>query len=100
MLKKIISSGGRILGIIESIIEYDISIVSDTALRARTEMITEGPDSNLIIIFKDRVSSSELSDVPEDFKNITVKDDDVKESQSKKRKRNKCYCTEDIIHGF
>jgi len=103
MLEKMVSGGGRILGIIEPIIEYDISIISGTVLRARTEMTTEGPDSNLIIILKDRALNSELSDVPEDFESMAVNnnnDDDVKKSQLKKRKRNKYYYTEDIIHGF
>ncbi len=80
MLEKMVSGGGRILGIIEPIIEYDISIVSGIALRARTEMITEGLDSNFVIIFEDRVLSSELSDVLEDFESMVVDDDDdVKE---------------------
>ncbi len=47
-----ISDGGRILDIIKSIIEYDIPTASDTALRAKTEMTTEGPDSNLTTILK------------------------------------------------
>ena len=72
MLKKIISSGGRILGIIELIIEYDISTVFGIILRARTEMITKGSDSNLIIILKDRVLSSELSNVLKDFESMAV----------------------------
>ncbi len=101
ILEKIVSSGGHILDIIELIIEYDILIVSSIVLRARIEMITEGPDSNFIIIFEDRVLSSELSDVPKDFKNMAVdNNDDVEEPQSKKRKRNKYYCTEDVTHGF
>ena len=102
MLEKMISGGGRILNIIELIIEYDISIVSSINLRTRTEMITEGPNNNFIIILEDRVSNSELSNVPENFKNITVNDDDdnVKKLQSKKRKRNKCYYTKNITYGF
>ena len=103
-LEKMVSNERRILDTIELIIEYDMSIVSGTVLRARTEMTTEGLDSNFVIIFKDRTSSSELSDVLEDFKSMAVDDDDddddVKESQSKKRKRNKYYCTEDVTHGF
>ena len=52
-------------------------------------MITKKSDSNLIIIFEDWVSSSELSDVSEDFENMVVNnnnndddddDDDDKES--------------------
>jgi len=101
ILEKMVSNGERILNTIKPIIEYDISIVSDTALRARTEMITEEPDSNFIIILENRALSSELSDVPEDFKSMIVDDDDdVEESQLKKRKRNKYYCTKDITHGF
>ncbi len=101
MLEKMISSGGRILDIIKLIIEYNISIVSGTVLRARTEMITEGLDSNLIIILKNRVSSSELSDVLKNFKSMAVNnDDDIKELQLKKRKRNKCYYTKNVTHGF
>jgi len=100
ILEKMVSGGGRILGIIELIIEYDIPTVSSIILRARTEMITEGPDSNLVIILKDRVLSSELSDVLEDFESIAADDDDVEEPQLKKRKRNKCYCMEDVIYGF
>jgi len=42
-------------------------------------MITDKPDSNLITIFEDRVLSSELSDVPENFKSIVVNNDDIKE---------------------
>ncbi len=96
-----ISGGGRILDIIKLIIEYDIPIISSTVLRARTEMITERPDNNLIIILKNRVSNSELSDVSKDFKSITVNNNnDIKKSQLKKRKRNKYYYTEDITHGF
>jgi len=44
-------------------------------LRARTEIITEGLDNNLIIILEDRVLSSELSDVLEDFESMTVDND-------------------------
>ncbi len=96
-----ISGGGRILNIIELIIEYDIPIISSTALRTRTEMTTEGPDSNLITIFKDRTLSSELSDVLEDFESMIVdNDNDIKKSQLKKRKRNKYHYTENITHGF
>ena len=100
MLEKMIFGGGCILGIIELIIEYDIPIVSGIVLRVRTEIITEGLDNNLAIILEDRVSSSELSDVLEDFKSITVDNNDIKESQLKKRKRNKCYYTKDVTHGF
>jgi len=70
-----VSGGERILDIIKLIIEYDISIVFGTALRARTEIITEGFDNNLIIILEDRVLSSELSDVLEDFESMTVDND-------------------------
>jgi len=45
-----ISGGEYILDIIKLITEYDISIVFNTILRARTEMITEGLNNNLIII--------------------------------------------------
>ena len=100
ILEKIVSGEERILDIIKSIIEYDIPTASDTALRAKTEMTTEGPDSNRAIIFKDRISSSKLSNAPEDFKNITVNNNDVKEPQSKKRKRNKYHYTKNITHGF
>ncbi len=103
ILEKMISGGERILDTNKLIIEYDIPTVSGTILRARTEMITEGPDNNLIIIFEDRVLNSELSDVSEDFESMAVDDDDddnVKELQSKKRKRNKCYYTENVTHGF
>jgi len=100
ILEKMISGGKRILNIIELIIEYDISIISDTALRVRTEITTEGSDSNLTTILKDRVLSSELPDIPKDFKSIIVNDNDVEEPQLKKRKRNKYYYTEDVIHGF
>ncbi len=67
-----VSGEGRILDIIKLIIEYDISIISDTTLRARTDIITEGPDSNLTTILKDRISNSELSNVLKDFKSMTV----------------------------
>jgi len=100
ILEKIISGGERILNTIKPTTEYDIPIVSNTALRARTEITTEGPDNNLITIFKDRVSSSELSNVPEDFRNIIVNNNDIKEPQSKKRKRNKYHYTENITHDF
>ena len=101
MLEKMVSGGGRILDTIKLIIEYDISIISGTILRARIEMIREKLNNNLIIILEDRVLSSKLSDVLEDFKSMTVdNDDDVEESQLKKRKRNKCYCTEDVTYGF
>ena len=50
---------------------------------------------NTATVLEDRASSSELSDVPEDFKSMAVDDDDVEEPQSKKRKRNKCHCAED-----
>jgi len=100
ILEKIVSGGGRILDIIKLIIEYDISIVFDIILRARIEIITEGLDNNLTIIFKDRVLSSELSNVSENFKNMIINNNDIKEPQLKKRKRNKYYYTEDIIHGF
>ncbi len=64
-------------------------------------MTTEGSNNNFVIIFKNRVSSSELSNVSENFKNITINNnDDVEEPQSKKRKRNKCYCTKNITYGF
>jgi len=101
ILEKIISGGGRILDIIKLITEYDIPTASGTALRARIEMITEGLDSNLIIILEDRTSSSELSNVLEDFESMAVdNNNDVEEPQSKKRKRNKCYYTENITHDF
>ena len=103
ILKKMVSSEGRILGIIGPIIEYDIPIVSGIILRVRIEMITEGSDNNFIIILEDRVLSSELSDVLKDFKSMAVDDDDdddVEKSQLKKRKRNKCYYTKDITHSF
>ena len=72
MLEKMVSGGGRILDIIKLIIKYDISTVSNTTLRARTEMTTEEPNSNLTTILEDRAPSSELSNVPKNFKNITV----------------------------
>ncbi len=102
ILEKIVSGGGRILNIIKLIIKYDIPIVSGTALQTRTEMITEGSNNNLITILENRALNSELSDVLEDFKNITVNNNnnDVKELQLKKRKRNKYYYTKDITHGF
>jgi len=96
-----VSNEGRILGIIKPTIEYDIPTTSNTALRARTEMTTEGPDSNLITILKDRTSSSELSNVLENFKSIAVNNNDnVEEPQSKKSKRNKYHYRKDITHGF
>src|SRR6266498_4770326 len=99
-----ISGGGRILDTIELIIKYDISIISNTALRARTEITTKGSDSNLTTILKDRASNSELSDISKDFKSIAVNNDDdddnIKKPQLKKRKRNKCYYTKNITHGF
>ncbi len=67
MLEKMVSNGGRILNIIKLTTEYDIPTIFNIILRARTEIITERPDSNFIIILKNRVSSSELSNVPEDF---------------------------------
>ena len=67
-----ISDGKRIFGIIKLIIEYDISIISSTILRARTEITTEKPNNNLTTILEDRTLNSELSNVLEDFKNITV----------------------------
>ena len=96
-----VSGGGRILNIIKPIIEYDISIISDTILRARTEIITKGLDNNLVTILENRVLSSELSDVSEDFESMAVNNnDDVKNPQLKKRKRNRYYYTENITHGF
>ncbi len=95
-----ISGGEYILDIIKLITEYDISIVFNTILRARTEMITEGLNNNLIIILQDRVLSNKLSDILKDFKNIIVNNDDIEELQSKKRKRNKYYYMEDVTHGF
>ncbi len=78
MLEKMVSSGERILSIIELIIEYDIPIISNTAFRARTEMIMEGSGNNLVIILENRVLSNELSDILKDFKSMAVDDDDVK----------------------
>ncbi len=63
-------------------------------------MITEGSDNNFITIFKDRVLSSELSDVLKDFENIAVDNNNIKEPQSKKRKRNKYYYMKDITYDF
>ncbi len=101
ILEKMVSSEERILDIIELIIEYDILTASDTTLRARTEMITEALNNNLTTIFKDRASSSELSDVPEDFKSITVNNNNnIKKPQSKERKRNKYYYTKNITQDF
>ncbi len=77
ILEKMVSGGGRILNIIELIIEYDILIIFNIVLRVRTEMITEGLDSNLIIILEDRVLSNELSDVLEDFESMAVNNDDI-----------------------
>ena len=79
MLEKIVSGGGRILDIIELTTEYDILIISSTALRARIEIIMEGLDSNLAIILEDRVSSSKLSNVLKDFESMTVNDNNIKE---------------------
>ncbi len=95
-----VSGGERILDIIKLITEYDILIVSNTTLRTRTEMITKGLDSNLITILEDRTSSSELLDILEDFKSITVDNNNIKELQLKKRKRNKYHYTENITHSF
>ncbi len=100
ILEKIISNGERILDIIKSIIEYDMPTASDTILRARAEIITKKSNNNLITIFKDRVLSSELSNILKDFKSITVNNNNIKKPQSKKRKRNKYYYTEDITHDF
>ncbi len=72
MLKKIVSDKGRILSIIKLTTKYDIPIISSTTLQARTEIITEKPDNNLTTILKNRVLSSELSNVSEDFESITV----------------------------
>ncbi len=81
ILEKMVSGEGRILNIIESTIEYDIPTIFGIVLRTKIEMITEGLDSNLIIILEDRVLSSELSNVSKDFESITINDnDDVKES--------------------
>ncbi len=71
--------GGRILDIIKLIIEYNIPTVFNIILRARTEMITEGLNSNLIIIFEDRILSSELSNVLKDFESMIVNNNNVKE---------------------
>ncbi len=60
ILEKMVSGGGRILDIIKPIIEYDIPTASNIVLQTRTEMITEGLDSNFTIILKNRASSSEL----------------------------------------
>jgi len=76
MPEKIISNWERILGTIELTTEYDIPTVSDIILRARTEIITKGLDSNFITLFEDRALSSELSDVSEDFESMAVDDDD------------------------
>ncbi len=76
ILEKMVSGGERILNTIKPTIEYNISIVFGIILRARTEMTTEGLDSNFTTILEDRVLSSELSNIPEDFKSITVDDDD------------------------
>ncbi len=100
ILEKIISNGGRILNTIKPTIKYDISIVSSTTLRARIKIITEGPDSNFTIILKDRTLSSELSNVSEDFKNITVNNNNVKKPQLKKRKHNKYHYTKNIAYSF
>ncbi len=72
ILEKMVSGGGRILDIIKLIIEYDIPTVFNTILRAKTEIITKRLDNNLTIIFEDRVLSSELSNVLEDFESIAV----------------------------
>ena len=95
-----VSGGEHILNIIKLTTEYDISTTSNIILRAKTEMITERPDNNLITILEDRVSNSELSNVPKDFKNIAVNNNDIKELQSKKRKRNKYHYTKNITHDF
>ena len=71
--------GGRILDIIKLITEYDILTVFNIILRARTEMTTEGLNSNLIIIFEDRILSSELSNVLKDFESMIVNNNNVKE---------------------
>ncbi len=76
MLEKMVSGGGRILNIIKLTIEYDISIASSTILRTRIEIITKGSDSNFATILKDRISSSELSNIPEDFKSMIVNNND------------------------
>ncbi len=101
MLEKIISNREQILKIIKPTIEYNIPIVSNTTLRAKTEITTKRLNNNFITILEDRTSSSELSNILEDFKNITVNNNNnIKKPQSKKRKRNKYYYTENIIHGF
>ncbi len=100
ILEKMVSGGGRILDTIKSTTEYNMSIVSGTALWARAEITTEGLDNNLITIFKDWILSSKLSNVLEDFRSITVNDDNIEEPHLKKRKRNKCYYTKNITHGF
>ncbi len=74
-----ISGGERILNTIKSTTKYDMSTVSSTALRARTEITTEESDNNFITILKDRISSSELSDVPKDFENMIVNNNNIKE---------------------
>ena len=74
-----VSGGRHILNTIKPIIKYDIPTASNTSLRAKIEMTTEEPDSNLIVIFKNRVSSSKLSDVLEEFENIIVNNNDIKE---------------------
>ena len=53
ILEKMISGGGRILNIIKLIIKYNIPIVFSTTLRARTEIITEELNNNLITILED-----------------------------------------------
>ncbi len=101
ILEKMVSSGERILDIIKLTTKYDIPTASDTTLQARIEITTEGLDSYFITILKDRTSSSELSDVPKDFKSITVNNNnDIKKPQLKKRKRNKYHYTKNITHGF
>jgi len=100
ILEKMVSGGGRILNTIKLIIKYDILIISNTILRARTEITTKELNNNLIIILEDRVLSSELSNVLEDFESIAVNNNNIEELQSKKRKRNKCYYTEDVTYGF
>ena len=74
-----VSGGGRILNTIKLTIEYDIPTTSSTTLRVKTEMITKESNSNLTTILKDRVLSSELSDVPENFKSMTVNNNNVEE---------------------
>ncbi len=73
-----ISNRGYILDIIKSTTEYDIPTISGTTLRTRTEIITEKPNNNLTTILKARILSSKLSNVSEDFKNITVNNNNVK----------------------